>query len=492
MSRVGLDRGILKLVANWSDQFEKKFYNLALFEMQAASEREPENPLVWFLLGTTQLALHRDSAAREAFEKARGLESQSISHSELRPLAANLVPALDVIEEALQRRVHLSPPQSPFEWLENPAEIRRQIKGAPAPAPAARANPKGATIHSTPTAPPLAMTPSTPSSAPRSPEVRASEVRAAPSSPWTPKPEPEALVAPSLSAPVLSDSPAASSPWAQWEAKLREYVERGNFGEALKQVDLALTRHDKNAWLAEWRARILEKDGRKGEAAEQYLRAVQLALNQGDKAKAEDLVKIAGDLAQGNGDLLLSLGAIMAAIGMTDRGRDALRGAEAMFRRANDHPKLVAALRGLLKLSPENPALVQELARLTQRASRGEPFVVPLKPGKGGLGRVSPPKLNVESQPSPPPLQAGRMRRPAALPASQAAQAKASLISFFLIFIGAIFGFSGVGVVPLVCLFVVSHMAKSVSGSKGLTFLLGIGRLVLIAAAIVGFVGLGR
>ncbi len=116
-------KSTLKLVANWSDLYGNRFYNLAHFEVQTALEHAPDHALLWFLRGVTELAQRDSRGAADSFGHARQHLAGAIPEPELRKLGEALGKALESVERVMAKNRLPVPPKTPFEWLEDPALI---------------------------------------------------------------------------------------------------------------------------------------------------------------------------------------------------------------------------------------------------------------------------------------------------------------------------------------------------------------------------------
>ncbi|MCC6547849.1 hypothetical protein IT570_11850 [Candidatus Sumerlaeota bacterium] len=355
---------ILKLVANWSDLYCRNFYNLAMFEVSTALDYRPNNPLLWFFKGLTQLAQRDAKGARASFDKAREFSSTAIEEPELKGIAAKLQQGLLIAENALACNALPVPPKNPLDWLEGPMP---QVVAAKA-----QTSPKPAEIK-----PAIAAVASVLSGAVASASAAgerfvfspANTTTRANTTPPPPPPKPTLEDSPSITntGGQLQISTPTKPSWDQWETQLRKHFDAGDFDMALKQVNLAIERHANDHWLVEWRARILEKQGNLVRASEEMLNAVRLAHEQNHADKAATLARSAIVLSHSNNDAMLKVGTALAAMGLAPAAAEALRQAEAIARRTNDHPRLISALKHLSRLHPQNSAYGHELAILTDK-----------------------------------------------------------------------------------------------------------------------------
>jgi tetratricopeptide (TPR) repeat protein len=470
-------KSTLKLVANWSDLYGNRFYNLAHFEVQTALEHAPDHALLWFLRGVTELAQRDSRGAADSFGHARQHLAGAIPEPELRKLGEALGRALESVERVMAKNRLPVPPKTPFEWLEDPALIiasqSHDWKPSIQPVAIAPVQPKRTEL-----APP-ARTPSRASSPAVSKPPSMPAVTRPPSStavtrpPSLPAVSTVAVSAPSVSA--VSIPAEQGGQWAQWEEQLRRNLDAGEYTKVMDQIDMALSRHPASHFLVEWRARALEKHGRIVESAKEFLRAAELAHQKGTLDKAREAAQQALSLARGDGDLLLAAGATLLAIGMTQQGGDALRHAEGLFRKAGDHPKLVAAVRLLAHHFPGDANYAKEFARLVYSSQAGS--AAPLAP-------ASPSTLRGTTQTTP-----NQRRRSNPQVTNKQAPNGFVVAAVVMSIIGFVTGVAGVTFIPILMLIFLNSAAKSARKPGDYIAIAAqvIANLVLIVALLASF-----
>ena len=381
---------ILKLVANWSDLYQRNFYNLAMFEVDTALKYQPNHPLLWFFKAITQLAQRDGRGARASFDRSKELSRNAVEERELQGIAGKLQQGLLIAERAFARDVLPAPPKSALEWLEGdiPKEFSKPVTAPAAAAPAATAKAPAPEARAAVAAVASVLSTAVASAASSgdrylfSPNPAPAETTA--SSPSIPRPSTSPTITSTGGQLQVSAEQPAKVSWDQWERELRKHIDAGAYDKALNQVNLAIQRHSADHWLAEWRARILEKQGNRAEAVKQLTEAARLAVENNLPDKASAIARDIVVMSHTDGDGLLRAGAALAGIGLTTAAADALRHAETLARRANDHPRLVAALRQLERLYPQNSAYGHEVALLMQKISSAAAQVAPAQnqPGR--------------------------------------------------------------------------------------------------------------
>ncbi|CAN5504436.1 hypothetical protein BH09SUM1_BH09SUM1_01440 [soil metagenome] len=463
-------QGSEKLIANWDDLYRRKFHNLALFELQIAADREPTNPVAWFLLGQTQLALHRTDAARVAFDKARETAGKAGATASMSRYAAAVPEALRMVDLILTDGALPVAPEEPFEWLTNSAAIAHaETTSIWQAAPALEAPP-----------PPIQESQSV-----RAYEPNATQVVVEPLGPayqtgiaqeaFAPNPAQAAALVQieTVREKAVTAVAGAGSAWEIWEKKLLERIETGEVQDALRQVDSALSRHGDSIWLSEWRARILEKIGNVKLAAEQYVEAARIAAQQGATTQANDLARKATAVAQGNGDALAAVGSGLLAAGVGKEGGDSLRAAVRNYTQQGETAKIISVLKQIAHNEPGNKTVAAELARLTQ------------KPAAQQASRTSAPSL-----PKLPAIKINDRRSGAgANEANQQLEKIAPGVAVMAL-ISLVTGLGGIGIIPLVMFMISGRMIKSPSvtnGNKAALALLQVARVIIFIAMVLGF-----
>ena len=188
-------------------------------------------------------------------------------------------------------------------------------------------------------------------------------------------------------------------------------LRRGSSAEALGRVEEALAQFPNSSRLEEVRARALAKTGRIEEAVKAYAETYRKAMQRGAEDRANRAYKEAFSLARENGDLMLDLAAIVGSAGGAGLAIAATKTAIDIYRRRNERPRLLDALKHLRLMDPGDSQVDEEIQRTEREMSISAPpapqHAVPPPPSSpqspGQLyDRVSPPKTQ-RAAPAPPP-----------------------------------------------------------------------------------------
>ncbi len=478
-----------RLVSEWADLYSRRLYNLAFFEAESATEREPENALHWFLLGETALARNRPDLARSAFTKALEVLPRQGSGGLPERVRKNLGEAARRLESVLESNPMLPAPAEPFQWIESPTSIEERASlGAASQAgegPAVTMHQPGSLVEDVE----IFDKESRPSIAEERPELTdaPAPVEERPAQPVPAKEgKPAAREEKKEAAP-----PAEEDPWRVWEQKLLQQLSQGKYESAHKMVNDAVGRYPENTWLREARAKVLDRMGDREGAARDLLEAFKGMMQQGNHRDGAKVAREAMSLARGNGNLIMALAAAAAGGGMMALASEAYSLGVETERRSGDPVRLRNALGKALEAFPGNQSWRQELTRLSAGM------------GRGGTGQQNPPAHRIiggegTGLPAPrldatiPPVAgagAGRSAPSAASPeapgATDAALLLGATVGGFMSLIAMIAGF---GLVGWACFFALkaAENASDFSVSPSTRRTLGTIRTVLLIVAIIG------
>jgi tetratricopeptide (TPR) repeat protein len=489
--------GLAASVAEWGGLFRNHFYQLAAFEARRMTEQPRASGLAWFLLGQSQLALNQHEQARESFEKARDLGNSGLGGPDwLRGLADNLQQSAGAVLALMEREKRPSPPPDPFVWLEDPSTVGRVTLGSLGALGLARtgiAHVPGSLVDRIDIFPDrervlgqlaAAMVGASPGMvpglSPPAPTLARQwpETVAAPPAP----PPPPPAERPSLGPPRLAPSPTAARPTAtppmappvappmaapaaqptrpavamntpaRVVAEASRLAQAGRQREAIALVADAIRSGQQDPELVELQARLHEELGEVSEAARVLAAGAAMARHSGARQRAEQLADRALQLARMDSRLLWGIATVLMAAGLSGHATRALKQAANLLRVAHDNEGLRQVLTELLKVEPD-----EDTRRELQ--SLGRPAVAAAATGAPGLTlppATMPPRTEPEQRG---PVRVLSERTVGAedpdptAPERDAAQ-QALLGAFGKVFImtivAMVFGFSGIGVAPLI------------------------------------------
>lgn len=517
-----------KPLEEWADLYARRLYNLAYFEAEAGTSREPDNPLHWFLLGESALARNRPNEAKDAFARVSRLLNTPGGANISAAIRTNMGRAAQRLSSLLEENPLLPAPAEPFRWIEEPdsidaGSVLRSASGALGRQEGTIVHKPGSLVDAVDIFDPetVALAPKqdrgaaappkgTPATAAETPAPTAKPAAPRPAAPAEVRPVPKVAEVKSAAAqPAAATAPA--DPWRAWEQDLLVILSRGKYDEARQRVEDAVRRYPDNTWLREHRAAILERMGQKEGAARELASVFDKLARKGDHRSAEKVARQAMALSRGNGGIILGLGTAAAAAGMLALASDALSLGVETERRSGDPDRLRNALSQATEVFPGNPSWQQELSRLTmnkQRAAgpggRPAPAVSParntggdlvLPPTRGGRERQSPPTLQGvpagRSEGGNVPTQgwtAGMSQGDSSSLASSEANLLATFLGSFSILVALLFTVVGIGLVGWILFFILTMLDKSNSfkrspeGKKRLETC----KYIVLALAIIG------
>lgn len=450
------------LVRRWADLYRRRFYQLALFEIQSSFSGRPTLPIARFLEGQTYLALNRPDEAKKIFGELRKGEAgvNPSGEAAIAALEERLPEVLAGLDEACASNPHLVAPTEPFGWLEDASLIGASaIAGSGAGGGFGSSHIPGSLIE------PIEIFPdrenvlrqiarqgaedarrlarevieaAEDADLPLAREweeaiASAGETETLPSVPTREKPVlgPPAIrstgpreVESPVSGPVPAGAPTPiasvrETAWEDWKREFETLVQAEKTHQALSHVEVGLETFGDRPELYVSRARLLGALGSEREAAESLADAAMAAYRQGDREQATVFVEEILSLPRLSPRALLSFAAIFISGGMAVQGEQLLRETLDRMRRENDLEGMQDALGQLSRLRPGNPALRREMdtvaRRLADRARQAAAAKAPppVRRMSGKLAPVAPPP------PSP------DVHRPGQAPAPQASHAPA-------------------------------------------------------------------
>ncbi len=496
-------RGIApsKLVSEWADLYSRRLYNLAFFEAESATEREPDNALHWFLLGETALARNRPDRAKEAFAKAvevlEGMGGGAVPER----LRKNLGQAARRLQAVLEENPLLPAPAEPFRWIESPDSIEEGASFGAAPSVADKqavmvhepgslvekvdifdAEARPAIVEERPE---MMDAPKAGGKTEERPAVREEKVPVREE-----KAEPESTAEQPREPAGEAPAEPVEDPWGIWERDLLHLLSHGQYTEAKKMADGAVQRYPENTWLREMRAKVLGQLGDKEGAARDLVEAFRGLVEGGEQREGIKVAREAMALARGNGNVILTLAGLAAGAGMMALASDAYSLGVETERRSGNQARLKQALEKAVEVFPGNQNWRQELQRMAlgqTRAGKKQPPRLEDTPQRSGY--TPPPRLtgwdrergSAQAMPA-------RQEKPASATNAGAVEAVTLLGGLTGAFLSFVFMLVGFGLVGWIC-FLIMKGAENASdfpaGSKAES-ILGTMKVIVLVIAIIG------